>query len=123
MNVSSPRALFISLATGLGVSIVGGSLYAFFADKILLYAIGTIMFMVGILSLAIGLLGAAEPEDGWVTQRGTKNRKPGRSMAARALEQHPEIETHSSLELAAWALAVGLPLIGLSILCFNLSSG
>jgi hypothetical protein len=122
VNVSSPRALFISLAAGLGVSIVGGGLYALFADKILLYAIGTIMFIVGILSLAIGLLGAVEPEDGWATQRGAKNRKPGRSVAARALEQHPELDQHSSLELAAWALAVGLPLIGLSILCFNLSA-
>lgn len=122
MNVSSPRSLFISLAVGIGISVVGGALLSFFGDKLFLYSVGTIMFIVGIISLALGLLGAAEPEEGWVTQRGSKNRTPGRSVAARTLAQHPELEEHSSLELAVWALAVGLPLIGLSILCFNLSA-
>lgn len=118
MNVSSPRALIVSLLVGIAVSVVGGALLAFFGDKILLYSVGTIMFVVGALCLALGLLGAAEPADGWATQR----RSNSRSVAARALSQHPELEDHSSWELAVWALVVGLPLIGLSILCFSLSS-
>lgn len=122
MNVSSPRSLVLSLAAGIGISVVGGTLYALLADKIILYAIGAIMLIIGIISLAMGLLGALEPEDGWVTQGGSRNRMPNRSVAARTIQQHPELEDHSSLELAVWALAVGLPLIGLSIVCLNLSA-
>ena len=119
MNVSSPRALVISFVSALVFSVVLGSIYAWLGDKILAYAIGTVLFLVGLIVLVIGLLGAIEPKEGWATRR----KEPGRrSVAAQVTREHPELEEATPIQLGVWGALVGLPLIGLALVAFGLSS-
>jgi len=119
MNVSHPRALIVSLGVALGLAIVTGIVYALLADKILVYGIGTMLFVVGVVALAMGLLGALEPEEGWATQKRTRGR---RSMAAKVTQQHPDLDDQSPLALGVWGVVVGGPLIALAFLAFNVAA-
>jgi hypothetical protein len=119
MHVSSPRALIVSFVIGLAFSVIVGSIYAWLADKILAYAIGSILFIVGLIVFVIGLLGALEPQDGWASDRKKRGR---RSMAAQMARQRPEIQEATPAQLGVWGALVGLPLIGLAIVAFNVSA-
>jgi hypothetical protein len=123
MKVSSARALLISLGIGLLIGVGAGSIYALVFDKVWTYGVGTMLFLTGLIVLVMGLAGALEPKEGWVTARSTQAQDRGRrALAARLTEEHPELEDASPLSLAVWAVVVGLPLIALSFLAFNLAS-
>ena len=104
---------------GLFVSLVLGSLYAWLADKIWMYGVGTVLFILGTIALCMGLLGGLEPEDGWATRRRTPER---RSFASQIAGSHPEIEETSPWALAIWGVVVGGPMILLSIGAFSLAA-
>ncbi len=97
-----------------------GTVYALVADKLLVYGIGTMSFVVDTIVLAMGLLGALEPEEGWATQKRTKGGR--RSLGAQVTQQHPDLEDASPLALGVWGVLVGAPLIGLAFLAFNLAA-
>lgn len=121
-NTSSARVIGISLLVGTGIGIVAGTLFALFFDRQVLYAIGAMLFLTGLIALVMGLLGAIEPAEGWAT--GTRTQEMGggrRSLAARVAEEHPNIEDSSGWTLAVWGALVGLPLIALSVLAFHLA--
>jgi hypothetical protein len=119
MNVSSPRSLMLSFGAALVFSVVLGSMYAWLADKVLAYAIGTVLFIVGVVVLVVGLLGALEPKHGWATGKKSTGR---RSMAAQVTRDHPELEEATPLQLGVWGVLVGLPLIVLALVAFNVSA-
>ena len=116
MNVAGPRVLAVSLGSALALSVVTGSLYAWLADKVWSYAVGTMMFIIGAFVLALGLLGAIEPPEGWASTR--KKQEGRRSMAMKVVEQNPGVEAPSGWALAVWGVVVGGPLIGLSLWAF-----
>ncbi|CAN5718755.1 hypothetical protein BH24ACT26_BH24ACT26_21600 [soil metagenome] len=119
VRTSGPKVLAVSLGICLFLALVGGALFAALADRVLAYGLGTGLFLVGIIVLGMGLLGAAEPPEGWATRKGTQGR---RSVAARAAKEHPDFEGASSLALAVWSIAVGGSLIALSLLAFSLAA-
>jgi hypothetical protein len=119
MNVSSPRSLILSFVTALVISVVLGSIYAWLGDKLWLYATGTFLFILGVIVLVIGLLGAVEPKDGWATDRKRAGR---RSVAATVTREHPELEEASPIQLGVWGALVGLPLIALALVAFTISA-
>ena len=119
MNVASPRALILSFVTALGLSLVLGSLFAWLGDKVWFYAVGAVMFIIGVIVLVIGLLGAVEPKEGWATGKRNRGR---RSLAAAVTRDHPELEEASPIQLGVWGAMVGLPLIALSFVAFTISA-
>lgn len=119
MNVASPRSLLMSLAAGIALGVVIGSLYAWLADKIWVYGVGTMLFIFGVISLSMGLLGGLEPEEGWATKRRTQER---RSFASQLAGSRGNIEEVSPYALAIWGVAVGGPMILLSLLAFSLAA-
>jgi predicted PurR-regulated permease PerM len=119
MSVSSPRALVISFVVALLLSVVLGSIYAWLGDKIWAYAVGTILFVVGVIVLVIGLLGAVEPKEGWATRKKREGRK---SMGAQVTRDHPELEEATPIQLGAWGVLVGTPLIVLALVAFSVSA-
>jgi hypothetical protein len=94
------------LAASLGLAavggIAGGLVYAWLGHRSVYYGIGTGLFIVSLVCLGLGLLGATEPDEGW--RRGTEGR---RSLVARVATEHPDIERVSSVELFVWGLIVG----------------
>jgi hypothetical protein len=122
MNVSHPKALAISLGVGIGLSLTCGALFALFGDRDFAWAVGTMLMIIGLIALTMGLLGAAEPEEGWATGVGRNRRQEGRrSLAAQVSEQAPGISKSTSAHLAAWGLIVGGGMIVLSFIAFGLS--
>lgn len=124
IRVSSARAIGLSLAVGAALGIVSGVLFALLFDREVVYGIGAMTFLTGVIALVMGLLGALEPEQGWATGRGTQSEemRARRSLAARVSEEHPNLQSASGWALAAWGVAVGGPLIALSVLAFHLAA-
>lgn len=122
MNVAHPKALGISLAAGLALSFLVGLAWAVFGDKGVLDATGASAFVIGLIALAIGLLGALEPSQGWATGAGARRRHEGRrSLGAQISEQAPGLEPADSWGLALWGVVVGGGLIGLGMLALSAS--
>jgi hypothetical protein len=123
MQLSSIRVLGICLAIGLAIGVVLGIIYALAADKVVAYGIGTALLVIGLIALALGLLGATEPPDGWSFRR----RVPGdetsrRSLVARVAYENPNVDNRvSSSSLAVWGLVVGGGLIVIAALSFSLA--
>lgn len=117
MRLSNLRILVISLGVGIVVGLVGGVAFAAAADKVVWHGIGTGWVIVGIIAFGIGMLGATEPPGGWAT--GARARERRRSALRTISEEHPKLETASSLDLAVWGLVVGGGLIGLALLAFR----
>jgi hypothetical protein len=125
MQISNIRILGICLAIGLALGLVGGAIYALAADKVLAHGIGTGLLVVGLIALALGLLGATEPPEGWSLKRRIQEveEMPRRSFAARAAYDHPSIDNKvSSVSLAVWGIVVGGGLIALSMLAFKVAA-
>lgn len=123
MRVSSLRALGISLGIGLAIGVIAGTLYALIFDKVVIYGIGTMLFITGLVVLVIGILGAVEPEEGWATGRGTQAaQRDRRALGARLTREHPAFEEASPWALAIWGAGVGLPLVGLGMVAFYLAA-
>jgi hypothetical protein len=124
MRLSSVRVLGISWGIGLILGGGGGLIFALAADRVITHGIGTGLLVVGLIALALGLLGATEPPDGWSLKkrRPDAGDAPRRSFAARAAYEHPALTDEvSSWSLALWGLLVGGGLIALSMLFFSLA--
>lgn len=120
MSLYHVKALAVSLAVTAGLGAAVGIVYALVANQPILYGVATGLLVAGILVLGGGLLGAAEPPEGWITGRGTGRGQFGRrSLVARIATEHPDIEDVSSWELAAWAFVVGGTLLGGAVLLFE----
>jgi hypothetical protein len=125
MQISNIRILGICLAVGVGVGLVGGVIYALATDKLIAHGIGTGLLVMGLIALALGLLGATEPPEGWSLKRRLQqeDEMPRRSFAARAAYEHPSIDNKvSSVSLAVWGVVVGGGLIALSMLAFKIAA-
>jgi hypothetical protein len=125
VQISNIRILGICLAIGIGLGLVGGVVYALATDKLIAHGIGTGLLVVGLIALALGLLGATEPPEGWSTKRKLQEGEemPRRSFAARAAYDHPSIDNEvSSVSLAVWGVVVGGGLIALSMLAFRIAA-
>lgn len=122
-NVSNAKVIGLSLLIGATLGIVSGIVFALVFDKQVIYGIGAMLFLTGLIAFVMGILGAVEPSEGWATGRGTRTQEARgrRSLAARVSEEHPRIQDASGWALAAWGTLVGLPLIGLSWLAFYLA--
>jgi hypothetical protein len=120
MQLSNIRVLCICLAIGLGLGVIGGTIYAAVADKVVAYAIGTALLVIGLIALALGLLGATEPPEGWSLKRRIPgDEAPRRSIAARAAYENPSLTNRvSGVSLAVWGLVVGGGLIAFAALAF-----
>lgn len=120
MQLSSLRVLAICLAIGLGLGIIGGGIYAVVADKVVAYGIGAALLVLGLIAMALGLLGATEPPDGWSLKRRVPgDETPRRSIAARATYENPQLSNRvSGVSLLVWAIVVGGGLIGFASLAF-----
>lgn len=122
MKVSHPKALAYSLGVGVAIAVVGGTIFAVVGDREWLYATGTVGLIVGLIAFAMGLLGAAEPDDGWATGVGRHRRQEGRrSLAAQVSRDAPGVQESNTWHLAAWGIIVGGGLIGLSAIALSLS--
>jgi hypothetical protein len=125
VQLSNIRVLGMCLLIGVGVGLAGGVIYAVAAGKLIAHGIGTGLLVVGLIALALGLLGATEPPEGWSLKRKPTQDDvmPRRSFAARAAYEHPSIDNKvSSVSLAIWGLVVGGGLIALSMLAFRIAA-
>ena len=125
MQVSNIRVLGLCFAVGLALGLLGGTVYALATGKLIAHGIGTGLLVVGLIALAMGLLGATEPPQGWSLRRRAPEDEemPRRSFAARAAYDHPSIDNKvSSLSLAIWGFVVGGGLIALSMLAFKFAA-
>lgn len=123
MRLWNLRILGVSLLGCVAFSVLAGVLYAWLAHKLVWFGIGTALFLVGLLALALGFLGAAEPAGGWATNHGRRTGRAGRrSLAARVAGDVPEDGEISSWELAVWAVVVGGGSVVLAMAAFALSS-
>lgn len=122
MNLYHLKSVAASVAfAGVGGVLIG-LVFAVVADHPVLYGVATGQLVAGLVVLGGGLLGAAEPPDGWMTGRGPARGQYGRrSVVARIASEHPDVEEISSWELAAWGLVVGGLLIGLALFLFELA--
>jgi hypothetical protein len=113
-------AVSVALAGGLGAAL--GAVYALIAGFVILYGVATGVLIAGVVVLASGLLGAAEPPEGWMTGRGTGRGQFGRrSVVARIAIEHPQIDDVSSWELAVWGLVVGGVLLATATVLFEVA--
>jgi hypothetical protein len=123
MNISNLKALAASLGVGVAIGTVLGLLFALLADKVILYGIGTGLFVTGIGALAMGLLAATEPPEGWATGKGVSAPQTGRhSLLAKLAEDDPDVAPVSSWSMAVWGLVVGGALIALAMAALSVSS-
>ncbi len=109
--------LSISLVAGAALGVIGGLIYAIAGDRLLAHGIGAGLFAVGLVALALGLLGATEPPDGWRT--GSSHR---RSLAAKLALESDRVDDVSSLDLLLWAAVVGGGLLAASMLAFYMAA-
>ena len=122
MNLYHLKAIGISLAVAAAVASVFGIVYALIADHVLVYGVATGLLVAGLIVLGGGLLGAAEPPEGWITGRGTGRGQFGRrSVVARIATEHPDMEDVSSWALAAWGVVVGGVLLTASVVLFEVA--
>jgi hypothetical protein len=123
VELSSIRVLIICLAIGLFLGIVGGTVYAVVADKIVAYGIGTALLLIGLTALALGLLGAAEPPEGWRLKRRVPGEKtPRRALVSRATYANPNLSDRvSSASLAVWGLVVGGGLLVVGVVTLSIA--
>lgn len=122
MTLYHLKSIAASLAAAGTLGAVLGVVYALIAGQVILYGIGTGLLVAGLVVLAGGLLGAAEPPEGWMTGRGTGRGQFGRrSVVARIASDHPDIDEVSSGELAVWGIVVGGVLLGAATLLFELA--
>jgi hypothetical protein len=121
MQLSNIRVLALCLGGGLVLGIVGGSVYAMIADKIIAYGIGTALLVIGVIAMALGLLGATEPPEGWSLKRRVPgDATPRRGFAARATYANPTMSRRvSSASLAIWGVVVGGGLIAFGAVAFS----
>lgn len=117
VRLSNLRILVVSLGIGIGLGLVGGVVWAAAADKVVWHGIGTGWLILGIIAFGIGMIGAAEPPEGWATS--ARGRERRRGTLRTVSEEHPKLETASSLDLALWGIVVGGGLIGLAMLAFR----
>jgi hypothetical protein len=110
------KVLLASLAFAAVGGTAGGLVYSWLGHRSVTYGIGTGLFLVSLMCLALGLLGAAEPSEGWAAHRGVDGRK---SLVARVATEHPEIESVSSGELFIWGLLVGGGLMAASFVFYG----
>jgi hypothetical protein len=109
------KVLLASFGIGAAGGVAGGLVYAWLGHRSATYGIGTGLFLAALVCLAMGLLGATEPQEGWRARRGTQGR---RSLVARVATEHPEIEGVSSLELFVWGVVVGGALMASSFVAY-----
>jgi len=122
MSLYHLKSIAASLVVASALGGVVGIVYALIAGETIVYGVATGLLVAGLLVLAGGLLGAAEPPEGWITGRGTGSGQFGRrSLVARIAQEHPDIEEVSSWELAIWGLVVGGVLLGAATLLFELT--
>jgi hypothetical protein len=122
MHLSNIKVLGLCLLLGFAVGAAAGVVFAVASDRLVSYGIATGLLVVGLIALALGLLGATEPQEGWSLKRRREEMEESarRSLAARAAREHPSIRTEvNSMGLAVWGLVVGGGLIGLSMLFFS----
>jgi hypothetical protein len=121
MQLSSIRVLALCLGVGLLLGVVGGTVYALFTDKVIAYGIGTALLITGVVAMALGLLGATEPPEGWSLKRRVPgDATPRRGFAARATYANPSMSRRvSSASLAVWGLVVGGGLIAFGAVAFS----
>jgi hypothetical protein len=124
MQLTNLKILLISWSISLGLGLAGGFVYALVAGRVIAHGMGTGLLIVGLIALALGLLGATEPPQGWSLKR--RGHEPGetprRSLAARAAYEHPALNDEvSSWSLALWGVVVGGGNIALSMLFFSLA--
>lgn len=114
------RLIVLSFAVCLGLGVFGGLLYSWLGGRDLWYGLGTGLLLVGLVALAVGLLGAAEPKEGWATSRGRLTGPQGerQSMVARLGGGSEEM---SSWEMLVWGLVVGGGLVLLAVGCYALA--
>jgi MFS family permease len=113
------KALLASIAVAAAGGIIGGLLYAWLGDRSVMYGIGTGLFVVSLICLGLGLLGATEPNEGWAAHRGVDGR---RSLVARIATEHPDIDRVSSVELVVWGLVVGGGIMAASFVAYALAA-
>ncbi len=95
-----------------------GALFALLADGIIVHGVGTAWFIAGLIVLAMGLLGATEPPEGW------RKSDPGRrSIAARVALDHPDVQDVTSLDLLVWGLVVGGATLALAMVALSVAQG
>ena len=122
MSLYHLKSVLVSLAVAGLLGAAGGAVIALLSDWTLTYGFATGLLIAGLIVLAGGLLGAAEPPEGWMTGRGTGRGQFGRrGLVARIATEHPEIDDVSSWELALWGLAVGGVLVTASMLLFEVA--
>jgi hypothetical protein len=122
MSLYHLKSIGVSLAAAAALGALFGTVYAWIAGQVVLYGIATGWLVAGLLVLGGGLLGAAEPPEGWFTGRGTGRGQFGRrSLVARIATEHPDIEDVSSWELVAWAVVVGGVLLTAATLLFEVA--
>ncbi len=122
MSLYHLKSIAVSLALAGGVGAALGIVYALIAGFVILYGIATGLLVAGVIVLGGGLLGAAEPPQGWMTGRGTGRGQFGRrSIVARIATEHPDIEDVSSGELAIWGIVVGGILVATATVLFELA--
>ena len=124
MQLTSLRVLGICIVAGFGLGTAGGTVYALIADKLIVYGMATGLLVLGLVALALGLLGATEPPEGWSLKRRTPDEEEmaRRSLAARAAYEHPQLENEvSSIHLALWGVVVGGSMVGLSLVLFEVA--
>jgi hypothetical protein len=113
------KVLLASFGISAAGGVAGGLVYAWLGHRSATYGIGTGLFLVALVCLGMGLLGATEPSDGWAAHRGVEGR---RSLVARVATEHPEIEQVSSVELLVWGLVVGGALMAASFVAYGLAA-
>jgi hypothetical protein len=120
MSLYHFKSIAASVLIAGAVGALGGVVYALLADRTMAYGIATGLLVAGLATLAGGLLGATEPQEGWMTGRGTGRGQFGRrSIVARIATEHPDIEGVSSWELAIWGIVVGGVLLTAATLLFE----
>lgn len=118
MRLSNVRVLGVSLAGGVALGGLGGLVFALVSGRMVAYGIGTGLFVVGLVALGVGLLGATEPPEGWSAGPRRSPLEGRRSLVARLAGEHPSVDHVSSASIGVWGVVVGGGLIGLSMLVF-----
>ncbi|MDQ3952511.1 MAG: hypothetical protein M3279_06055 [Actinomycetota bacterium] len=122
MTLYHLKAVAVSLGVAGGLGGLVGIGYALIANEVILYGVATGLLVAGLVVLGGGLLGAAEPPEGWITGRATGRGQFGRrGLVARIANEHPDIDEVSSWELAIWGFVVGGVLLTTATILFEVA--